>query len=502
MAELHDTPSYPDITMQVFPNTGGEVVIAGQNTPVAPTGDPDETRRQLMQLIIQTAQSFGRPVRATAHEPAGRSELIVSPEGGVTVASAPVTSAPPAPQAAAPSPMAAPAPSGPSYAAYPTTPQAPAIPQLTTSPAPGPEAAAAPTPAPAPATPVQAPLPSTVTPAPAAYPPAQSYAPAQTYPAARGPVGGESPATRREARQSFLTREEVEEPATQGFRGWLARLGIRMSPSDQERMEREWVRLVSQHWPGPRTIVVLNGRGGAGKTTSTICLSAVLARYGGAGVLAWDNNQTRGTLGWSTEQGPHDASILDLLPQVDRLLGTGAQSADLAHYVHHQTRDRYDVLRSKPDLFASEQRFDEHTVDQLHAVASKFYRIVIIDTGNDETDPMWLRAVERADQIVVPTTVTAKAAESAALLLEGLAARGGHFADLAQKAVVIVSKHVGAAKDADVARIANGFRGLAHDVVTIPYDPALGADVLNYGGLRPETQKAWLAAGAAVAAGL
>ncbi len=262
------------------------------------------------------------------------------------------------------------------------------------------------------------------------------------------------------------------------------------------------MRSVSQHWPGPRTIVVVNGKGGVGKTMTTIELSSVFARHGGAGVLAWDNNQTRGTLGWSTEQGAHDSSILDLLPQVDRLLGTGAQSADLAHYVHHQTRDRYDVLRSKPEVLATEQRFDASTVDSIHAVASKFYRLVFIDSGNDETDPMWVRALERADQIVVPTIGEAKAAESAALLLEGLHDRGGHFAQLADKAVVVVSKHKHDLPDAELIKMASGFTDLARQVVTIPYDPALGADVLNYGALRPSTQRAWLAAGAAVAGGL
>src|SRR5690606_1793211 len=105
---------------------------------------------------------------------------------------------------------------------------------------------------------------------------------------------------------------------------------------------REDQAAVSQHWPGPRTIAVVNGKGGANKTPTTILTSAVFARYGGAGVLAWDNNQTRGTLGWRTEQGPHDATLHDLLPETERLLSTNAQSAELARYVHHQTRDRYD----------------------------------------------------------------------------------------------------------------------------------------------------------------
>ncbi|WP_454261506.1 AAA family ATPase [Pseudoxanthomonas mexicana] len=308
-----------------------------------------------------------------------------------------------------------------------------------------------------------------------------------------------SPVTER---RSFLRNQAAEKPATRGWRGVATRAGLRMAPSADEAAERADVRAVSQHWPGPRTIAMLNGKGGVGKTMTTINLSAVFARNGGAGVLAWDNNQTRGTLGWSTEQGPHEATILDLLPKVPSFLGPAAQGSDLARYVHHQTTDKFDVLRSKPEVLATEQRFDGETVDEIHRVASKFYRLIFMDSGNDETDPMWIRAVELSQQIVVPTIAEAKGAESAALLLESLAARGGHFANLAANAVVIVSQHKYDVPGRELKEIAEGFEGLAREVVTIPYDPALGADLLSYEGLQPRAQRAWLRAAAAVARGL
>ena len=303
-------------------------------------------------------------------------------------------------------------------------------------------------------------------------------------------------------RRSFVRDQAAEKPATRGWRGVATRAGLRMAPSADEAAERADVRAVSQHWPGPRTIAMLNGKGGVGKTMTTINLSAVFARNGGVGVLAWDNNQTRGTLGWSTEQGPHQATILDLLPKVPSFLGPAAQGSDLARYVHHQTTDKFDVLRSKPEVLASEQRFDGETVDEIHRVASKFYRLIFMDSGNDETDPMWIRAVELSQQIVVPTIAEAKGAESAALLLESLAARGGHFANLAANAVVIVSQHKYDVPSRELKEIAEGFEGLAREVVTIPYDPALGADLLSYEGLQPRAQRAWLRAAAAVARGL
>lgn len=312
----------------------------------------------------------------------------------------------------------------------------------------------------------------------------------------------DSPRTRREARQSFLSQVNREEPATQGFRGLLTRIGVRVSPSAAERAERADELAVSQHWPGPRTIAVVNGKGGAGKTPTTICLSSVFARFGGGGVLAWDNNQTRGTLGWRTEQGPHESTLLELLPETDRLLATGAQSADLAHFVHHQTADRFDVLRSKPSKLADEQRFDAADVERIHQVASKFYRLIIIDSGNDESDPLWRAMIEHTDQLVVATTTSDEKAEAGALLLEDLAESSPRGQYLADNAVVVVSQAEQNAKPHDLQQIASGFAPLARDVATIPHDPTMVDGHLSYQALRPATQRAWLAAGAAVARGL
>ena len=303
-------------------------------------------------------------------------------------------------------------------------------------------------------------------------------------------------------RRSFLDQHAAEEPARQGWRGRLTRLGLRVRPGSAERSERADVLAVSQHWPGPRTIAIVNGKGGAGKTPTTILLSAVLARYGGAGVLAVDLNQTRGTLGWRTEQGSHTATVLDLLPETDRLLGTGAQAADLARFVHHQTSDRYDVLRSQPLELASSQRLTTDDVDALHAVASKYYRLILIDSGNDESDAVWQRMIDHTTQVVVATTTRDDHAEAGALLLEALERRNPASAALAGQAVVIVSRADPSAKPADLRRIIDGYRGLARDVVAIPHDPAMVGGRLLYSALRPATQRAWLAAAAAVARGL
>jgi MinD-like ATPase involved in chromosome partitioning or flagellar assembly len=279
-------------------------------------------------------------------------------------------------------------------------------------------------------------------------------------------------------------------------------MGMRVPPNARERAERDDLRAVSQHWAGPRTIAVVNGKGGAGKTPTTINLAAVFARNGGAGVLAWDNNQTRGTLGWRTERGPHDATLLELLPQTGMLLGTGAQSADLARYVHHQTADKYDVLRSKPAVLANEQRITAEDVSRIHAVAAKYYRLIVIDSGNDETDPLWLQMIDHTDQLVIATSTRDDHAEAGALLLEALAERDERSAALARGAVAVVTQADPKATDADIRHVADGFRTIAREVVTIPFDPTLVDGIITFDALRPETRRAWLAAAAAIARGL
>ena len=366
---------------------------------------------------------------------------------------------------------------------------------------------ATPEPAPEPETPAQA-EPEVQAPTPSAQLPAATHV--ATAPKANPFTGSSTPQqetvlTRRELRskrESFLTQEQAQEPATRGWRGVLSAMGIRVNPSEAEKEERADRKAVSQHWPGPRTIAIVNGKGGANKTPTTINLSAVFARFGGGGVLAWDNNQTRGTLGWRTEQGPHESTILDLLPRTNDLLATGAQSADLAHYVHHQTSDRYDVLRSKPLVLADEQRVSAADVDSIHSVASKFYRLILIDSGNDESDPLWKRMIDHADQIVVATTTKDEHAEAGALLLEGLAARDERCAQLADDAVVIVSQAEPSARREEAEKVRNGFAAIAREAVTIPFDPAMVDGVLRYDALRPTTQRAWLRAAAAVAQGL
>ncbi|WP_111467188.1 MinD/ParA family ATP-binding protein [Microbacterium suaedae] len=471
---MRDSSTDDGLHATIHPD-GSAVLVVDETPRDISTTHAEDARREIVRLTAEIARQLDAPIRVIVTEPDGRWPLVVDGNERVEYAS------PDAPRPAAPAGL------------RPVADESLTRPQSSADASTRPVTIIDSAPA-ASATPAAS--------APAAHAP--SHPAAEAQPAA-GQVSAHEFENRRAQRETFLTsdrdEDRREDPATRGFRGTMTRMGIRMAPGAEERAERADEMAVAQHWPGPRTIAVVNGKGGSGKTPTTILIGAAFARFGGAGVLAWDNNQTRGTLGWRTEQGPHDGTLHDMLEASEHLLSNNAQAADVASFVHHQRQDRFDVLRSQPIALASEQRVSADDVDRIHAIAARYYRLIVMDSGNDESDPLWQRMIDRTDQLVVATTTRDEHAEAGALLLDALADRDEHSAKLAANAVTVVSQADQKAPAAEVRRVVDGYRRLTRDVVQVPFDPAMIDGHLHFGALRPATQRAWLAASAAVARG-
>lgn len=460
---------------------GGSVSIDGTFHALRAT-NVEDAHMEALELLRRFAADVAGPVTVRSTEPSGVFDFLINPDGSTHLPArddptpaqpAPPTTPPPATQPAehTETPITAPSP-----APAPTTTPPAALPPALPQPAP--------------------PAPVVAQPAPARPPAGATPGADKREPSAPAPV---HQPRRREVqaelrRQSLLEEITTQGPAHHGVRGVLNAMGLKLAPSKAELMERDNITKISRHWVGPRTIAVVNGKGGSAKTPSTILLAALLARYGGGNVIAWDNNSTRGTLGWRTESGGHDATVADLLPRASYLLGTEARASDLEAFTHHQSVDRYDVLRSDPTQLASEQPADEVSFRAVHAVLARYYRIILIDTGNDESLPAWSSMIERTDAIVVPTITRPEHAESARLLLDGLARSGRHGQRLAEQATVIVSQ--ASASEPSPAHYVEVFNGMARAAVGIPYDPAMSNSPLLLDSLGAATRRAWLAAGA------
>ena len=293
-------------------------------------------------------------------------------------------------------------------------------------------------------------------------------------------------------------------PATMGWRGAARRLSgglVPLSPGSFERRHRNAVDRVQQSLRGPRTVVVINPKGGAHKTTATLLLAATFGTFRGGYTLAWDNNETRGTLGWRSQPARHSNTAVDLLRDLDRFNDLrNARVGDLDNYVRAQGSTQFDVLASDEDAAAS-STIDDSAFNELHTTLSRFYRVIVVDTGNNMRASNWEAALTAADQLVIVSTVREDTAASAAWLVDGLREKG-HEEKVRNAVTVLASP--GKVADPQLSRRLHGhFASLTRTVLDVPFDAALvDGGTLNYDALTPATREAWLQVTAAVADGL
>ncbi|WP_235825151.1 MinD/ParA family ATP-binding protein [Agromyces badenianii] len=411
---------------------------------------------------------------------------LMLPAAGVGSTSVSVSAPVPAPVSASdasPSPVAAP-----------TTipaPSSPSAPVAASAPAAAPSRAAAPSHSPA--APVSAP---------AAEAPAPAPAPAPAAAAAAAAAAADLRPHRPTVDDLLSSRPRVRPlKATTGWQGRVRRMSgglISPKPSATEQTKHEQTNRVQKRLDGPRTIVVLNPKGGAHKTTSTLLLAATFGRLRGGSTLAWDNNETRGTLGWRAQHTPHHRTAVDLLTDLDRFENPSVASlSQLDDYVRTQVDARFDVLASDEDAAAT-STIDDAAFDRLHRTLSRYYRLLIVDTGNNMRASNWVAAVAAADQLVIVSTVREDTAASAAWLLDGLAEKG--FGDKVDRAVTILTSPSERPDRELEQRLTDHFGALTAAVTTIPYDAALvDGGTIDFDALSSETHDAWLKAAAVVA---
>ena len=292
--------------------------------------------------------------------------------------------------------------------------------------------------------------------------------------------------------------------ATRGFNKFVrqATFGlIKPGPGRAERRELDQIERIRKRLDAPKNIAVVNLKGGAHKTTSVLMLAATLGMFRGGSVLAWDNNETRGTLGWRGIPSDHHLTALDLLNNLDHFAGTDARVADLDKYVRPQGDMNFDILASDEDP-GSAASIDGDAFNRLNDTLSRFYRIKVVDTGNNVRASNWLAAVEGADQLVIVSTVREDTFNAAAWMIDELRMTG-HKKQV-EKAVTILS-HSSRGKIDRVLRkrLLHHFGAHTRAVLEVPFEPHfVDGGSLEWGKLSKETRQAWMNATATVADGL
>lgn len=524
------TTRLPDIRAEVREDGTGEISIDGVVERVR-MANLAEAGAAITTRIAELAGTVGQPVPVQVRDPDGVWSLLIHADGLVDEApGAPddqpdgtptepsteddATPGPDAPAAAAGTDRPAPPPTLPATASL----TAPPTPPSAVDTAPRTETAGPVTPPtmaipPVPAAATSGP-PSGPTPAATRGPAATRATTARVQETAPEPAPSARPSTPpTSSSQPLPTLDDLLAarhpaaaggPAEHGWQAGIRRLtfgAVSPGPGRDERRRRIASASVRRTLDGPKTVVIINPKGGAHKTTATMLLAATFGLQRGGYTLAWDNNETRGTLGWRSSHADHTRTAVDLLNALPALGPAGTvRIGDLDGFVRTQPAEQFDVLASDENS-ASASSVDADSFTSLHQVLSRFYRVLVIDTGNNMRASNWQAAVAAADQIVVVSTVREDTAQSAAWALDALRATG-HDEAVRRAVTVLSAPEPKVDKDLQ-KRLRSHFGALTRAVLDVPHDKALVAGgPIDYDALSTTTRDAWLRVTAVVADGL
>jgi MinD-like ATPase involved in chromosome partitioning or flagellar assembly len=210
-------------------------------------------------------------------------------------------------------------------------------------------------------------------------------------------------------------------------------------------------------------------------------------------VLAWDDNELRGTLGLRAGSARHARTIRHMvgdLLQIENMHGDELLQT-LDDYLRHASDGSYDVLAGEENpRFA--QRLDQHTVRRVMDLLRRTHDVICVDTGNNVESVNWQTVMRAADQLVITTVPREDAAFTADWMLDLLADTG--MADMVADAVTLISCP-GPGPMPLLDDLTRHFSTRTRAVAVVPYDPALEAgSSIEYADLQTETRHAWLRA--------
>ncbi len=290
--------------------------------------------------------------------------------------------------------------------------------------------------------------------------------------------------------------------ATMGLPGLVKRLtfGIFAPPmSKKEEEHREYVTTVRRNFGGLRQITVVNPKGGAGKTVASLMTAMTFGQNRGGYVLAWDNNETQGTLGMRAQPDFHAHTVRDVLQSLDTFLAASGKVGDLSSFVRSQGEAMFDVLASDESATAGEM-LTAAAFKQIREVVSRFYKLIIVDTGNNVRAENWQAAIDQTDQLMVTMSARGDSAETAARMLDHLEQTGR--SSLVRHAVTVVSMPP-SRRGLDLPAIERHFSARTRAVLIAPYEPIIDSgEPIHYENISNASKEAWLRIASGVAEGL
>ncbi|WP_442792155.1 chromosome partitioning protein [Micromonospora sp. NBC_01796] len=324
--------------------------------------------------------------------------------------------------------------------------------------------------------------------------------PAMTYPEPVWTPDSSTPTAEEFARRR--ASRPADPIATMGVRAAVNKttLGlVRLSPGRHEQEIRQDIEMVRRNFGGLRQVTVVNPKGGAGKTVAILLLAMTFGQKRGGYVLAWDNNETQGTLGMRAQQDFHSRTVRDMLRDLGQFQVSHGRVGDLSQYVRSQGEGMFDVLASDESATGGEM-LTAAAFAEIREVVSRFYKLIFVDTGNNVRAQNWQAAIDATDQLLITMSARNDSAETAARMLDHLEQSGRQR--LVRQAVTVVSMPP-SRKEIDLPAIQRHFAARTRAVLLAPYERLIDTgEPIRYGQLSAASRDAWLKIAAAVAEGL
>ena len=321
------------------------------------------------------------------------------------------------------------------------------------------------------------------------------------------------PLVRGRRSSAILRKENVDDqlPPSSGWQAFVRMMTFGLvSPKAgaEELRRRADIAGIQRIYSRPMMVMVAQPLGGVGKTTCSIGLGSTFGRHSALQTLVWDNNETMGTLGVRTSSNDSTRTVWDLLRALGSFERIEARKGELSFYTRHQGNNSFSVLVSDEDPDRMKQIGVEE-FNRLHAVLTRFYDTIIVDTGNNTRSANWLAAIDVADQLVIPTTLKRNAVVSALRMIEQLESMSEHTGDprykeLIANAVVLVTQGGRASSAANErAELRKALHDTVRAVIDVPYDKALDTgSIIDWQLVGSPVRRAFERAAAAIADGL
>lgn len=284
--------------------------------------------------------------------------------------------------------------------------------------------------------------------------------------------------------------------AESGWRGLVAKTGVRIRPSAKEALLREQNEDLRRNeevirqatWTRAVSILVANPKGGTGKTPVSLLLGGTLAAIRGGSVAIVEVSDDPGALTFRAEGRP-TLGIGELVRDVNTITSAG----QVAGYTAPQTS-----FASVIGTVGRRAQLSGQDVVDVAGVLDSFYSIRLMDSGNQPSSSAFGGALEVADALVIPVLNAGDAVLEAIAMLDGLRASGhGRLADTATILRLVDGRPEHRQITERIDRIIAGANvGAVHE---IPYDPHIAErNQLTLAKLAPVTYRAFAAAAATV----